>query len=193
MFDIPCVIFAGGKSSRMGEDKALLPFGDAPTMTQYQYNKLSNWFSKVYISCKSRDKFSFEADFIEDEDSNYSPLSGFVTLFDKLEEERFFVISVDTPFISQHICETIIKADTNDVDATVAQLDNKFQPLCGIYHRSLHKQFLLMQEQNLHKLTFLLQQSKTKAVPFNDQKSFLNLNNKQHYTQALEIINSALL
>ncbi|HIP14156.1 MAG TPA: molybdenum cofactor guanylyltransferase, partial [Sulfurimonas autotrophica] len=26
MFDIPCVIFAGGKSSRMGENKTLLPF-----------------------------------------------------------------------------------------------------------------------------------------------------------------------
>ncbi|MFY4863348.1 NTP transferase domain-containing protein, partial [Aliarcobacter butzleri] len=26
-FEIPCVILSGGKSSRMGEDKSLLPFG----------------------------------------------------------------------------------------------------------------------------------------------------------------------
>ncbi len=30
--DIPLVIFAGGKSSRMGKDKALLPFGGYSTL-----------------------------------------------------------------------------------------------------------------------------------------------------------------
>lgn len=40
LLDIPCVIFAGGKSSRMGEDKALLPFGNFKTLTQYQLTRL---------------------------------------------------------------------------------------------------------------------------------------------------------
>jgi len=35
------IIFAGGKSSRMGRDKALLPFGGYDTLTEYQYRRLS--------------------------------------------------------------------------------------------------------------------------------------------------------
>jgi molybdopterin-guanine dinucleotide biosynthesis protein A len=44
-----CVIFAGGKSSRMGEDKSLLPFGTFSSLAEYQYNRLSNIFDIVYI------------------------------------------------------------------------------------------------------------------------------------------------
>ncbi|MDP1784432.1 MAG: NTP transferase domain-containing protein, partial [Sulfuricurvum sp.] len=41
LFDLPCILFAGGKSSRMGSDKSLLPFGGYPTLAQYQYERLS--------------------------------------------------------------------------------------------------------------------------------------------------------
>jgi len=67
MFNIPCVIFAGGKSSRMGENKALLPFAGFETLTEYQYTRLSKIFSSVYISCKDKSIFSFDANFIEDD------------------------------------------------------------------------------------------------------------------------------
>jgi len=62
---MPAVIFAGGKSSRMGKDKALLPFADCNTLSEFQYNKLTSLFDKVYISSKE-DKFDFEATVITD-------------------------------------------------------------------------------------------------------------------------------
>jgi len=56
--DIACVILAGGKSSRMGEDKALLPFGYSPTLTQYQLKKFQDYFKDLYISTKDKNKYS---------------------------------------------------------------------------------------------------------------------------------------
>ena len=56
--DIPLIIFAGGKSSRMGEDKALLPFGGYPTLTQFQYIKLRKNFQNIYISAKNLDSIT---------------------------------------------------------------------------------------------------------------------------------------
>jgi len=70
MFQIPCVIFAGGKSSRMGEDKSLLPFGSFSTLTEFQLNRLQKMFKNIYISCKKSSKFDFNADFIEDISQN---------------------------------------------------------------------------------------------------------------------------
>ena len=190
MYDIPCVIFAGGKSSRMGEDKALLPFDGFDTLTQYQIDKLSKLFTNLYISCKTKEKFDFDANFIEDVKTNniYAPTAGFIAVFETLKCESFFAISVDTPFIDEKIISTILQADTTDYDATVASLNSKIQPMCGIYHKSLLTEFKKMLKEDNHKLGYLLKNSTTTIVDFKDDKAFLNLNNPQEYKQALKLI-----
>ncbi|WP_373073487.1 molybdenum cofactor guanylyltransferase MobA [Sulfurimonas sp.] len=190
MFDIPCVIFAGGKSSRMGEDKALLPFGGFDTLTQYQLNKLQKLFKNVYISCKTKDKFDFSAEFIEDvkSDNTFAPTAGFIAVFETLQCEKFFAISVDTPFIDSDIISAIIDIDKDDSDATIATLDSKLQPMCGIYHKSLLDELKKMLETDNHKLGFLLKNSNVTYVDFKEEKLFLNLNNQQEYKQALNLI-----
>jgi len=59
------IIFAGGKSSRMGRDKALLPFGEYSTLCEYQYQRLAKIFETVHISTKEA-KFDFDAPLIYD-------------------------------------------------------------------------------------------------------------------------------
>lgn len=190
MIDIPCVIFAGGKSSRMGEDKALLPFGGFSTLTEFQFNRLGKLFKNVYISCKMQNKFHFNATFIEDIPTTdvYAPTLGFLAMYKYLESEKVFVISVDTPFIKEEDIITLIKSDQNDVDATIATLNGNIQPMCGIYHRSLEKHFINMFNNDNHKLGLLLKNSQTTYVNFRDETSFLNLNNPQEYQKALTLV-----
>lgn len=190
MLDIPCVIFAGGKSSRMGEDKALLSFGAFNTLTQFQLSQLSKIFKSVYISCKDKNKFDFNANFIEDIKTNsvFAPTAGFVAIFDALECESFFTISVDSPFITKEIIQTLVKNDSLGVDATIATLNGKAQPMCGIYHRSLKEKFKNMLENDNHKLGLLLKNSNTIFIDFKDEKAFLNLNHPSEYKEALTLI-----
>ncbi|MDA7818088.1 molybdenum cofactor guanylyltransferase MobA [Sulfurimonas sp.] len=190
MIDIPCVIFAGGKSSRMGEDKALLPFGGFDTLTQYQLTKLSKIFKTVYISCKDKSKFDFHANFIEDirTDSVFAPTAGFVSIYKTLHVEKFFVLSVDSPFVEEAEIKNLIESDTMQVDATIAKTKFGIQPMCGLYHNTLKDKFVEMLESNNHKIGFLLQQSNTVFVDFEDEKPFLNLNNPDEYKKALELI-----
>mgnify|MGYP003441403126 FL=1 len=60
-FEIPCVILSGGKSSRMGEDKSLLPFSSSNSLIEFQFNRLKPHFKDIYISSKN-DKFDFLKD-----------------------------------------------------------------------------------------------------------------------------------
>ena len=190
MFDIPCVIFAGGRSSRMGEDKSLLPFGSSPTLTQYQLQKLQKLFNNVYISCKTKDKFDFNANFIEDIPTQniFAPTTGFVAIFKELTDENIFVISVDSPFITDREINKIIDADDSSLDATIAITDVGVQPMCGIYHRSVERGFIEMLENDNHKLNFLLKNSNTKYIHFKNEQPFLNLNNPDEYKQALTLV-----
>ena len=190
MYDIPCVIFAGGKSSRMGEDKALLPFASFPTLTEYQYARLSESFTHVYISCKDASNFNFKAKFIEDDKSNilFAPTAGFVASYKALHTNSFFALSVDAPFIDENIISRLIDADRVEFDATIAKTKEGVQPLCGIYHRSLEKEFARMQKENNHKLGLLLKNSHTNYCFFEDSKAFLNMNHPEDYQKALQLL-----
>ena len=189
MITIPCIIFAGGKSSRMGEDKSLLPFGGFDTLTEFQLSKFSKIFKDVYISCKSSDKFDFDAKFIEDVKTQdvFAPTAGFVAMFEKLQADRFFVVSVDAPFIGENEIRELLEADKKDSDATIAKTSFGIQPMCGIYHRSLEKEFICMLENDSHKLGQLLKTHKTTFKIFEDEEPFLNLNYPHEYKQALAL------
>ncbi|WP_345992831.1 molybdenum cofactor guanylyltransferase MobA [Sulfurimonas sp. HSL-1716] len=195
MTDIPCVIFAGGKSSRMGEDKALLPFGGYPTLIQFQYERLKKIFTNLYISCKSSDKFDFlkeneKANLIEDikTDGIYAPTTGFVALFDALHTQQVFILSVDAPFVGKTEIEEILKHKDEGFDAVIAKTPQGIHPMCGLYSKNLHADFKAMLTNNEHKLGKLLKDSHTLYVDFKDEETFLNLNNKNEYAAALKIL-----
>ncbi len=186
---MPCVIFAGGKSSRMLEDKSLLPFGDFDTLIEYQYTKLSKIFTDVYISSKN-DNFSFTCKTILDEKNVYAPTIGFVSIFSALHVEKVFVLSVDTPFVGINEIKRIVDMDETNFDATIAKTAFGSHPLCGIYHRSLEGEFQKMVDKDNHKLGFLLKGSKTYWVEFEEEEAFSNLNYPHEYQEALLRVSS---
>ncbi len=190
MFDIPCIIFAGGKSSRMGEDKSLLPFGGFSTLTEFQLYRLSKIFKTVYISCKDKKKFDFQANYIEDIKTNsvYAPTAGFLAIYKGLQADSFFALSVDAPFVGEAEIAKILEADSTNIDATIAKTAFGMQPMCGIYHRSLENDFMKMFKENNHKLGFLLKNSKTNFIYFDEEEPFLNLNHSYEYQAALHLI-----
>ena len=194
MFDIPCVIFAGGRSSRMGEDKALLPFDGFDTLTEFQLTRLKKIFKTVYISCKSKDKFNAfkldDAKYIYDAKGSevYAPTAGFIGVFKALKEDSFFALSVDAPFVSKNEISKLISCDAKSNDATIAKTEFGVQPMCGIYHRSLENTFKEMLQTNNHKLGLLLKSSNTNYIAFSNNKAFLNLNKPQDYKEALNLI-----
>ena len=173
----------------MGRDKSLLPFASYDTLTEYQLQRLQKIFKSVYISCKDKNKFDFQATFIEDIDSKdiYAPTTGFLAIYKQLKVESFFVLSVDTPFITEQEINLLVKKDKESFDATIAVTEKGLQPMCGIYHYTLEKEFQKMFEQNNHKLGFLLKHSNTNYVKFSSE-SFMNLNFIDEYEQALQKI-----
>jgi molybdopterin-guanine dinucleotide biosynthesis protein A len=181
------VIFAGGKSSRMKQDKALLPFGGYNTLTEYQYQRLSKIFNRVYISAKSN-KFDFNADMIFDKNTQiFSPLIGIISIFETLDLDEVFIISVDIPFISEEIIQKLYKNSSIEHDIVVAKSKNGIEPLCGIYRRDVLEVAKANLENNIHKLKALLNSLNTKVVDFNLKDEFLNLNTPQIYNSSLNL------
>lgn len=186
MTNIPCIIIAGGKSSRMGCDKALLPFSSSPTLSEFQYKRLSNFFKKTYISCKSSDKFNFEANFIEDiEYEDSAPFIALISIFEELEDEYVFVLSVDTPFFGIEDFKTLHDNLENE-DAIVAKTKDGYQPLCAIYKKTSLPILKSLTKERKYRFSGLYDKIKVKYIEFENDKSFDNLNYYDDYKKAVE-------
>jgi len=185
---IPAVVFAGGKSSRMGTDKAQLPFDTYNTMAEYQYRRLSELFEHVYLSSKS-DKFDFQPKVIKDQYETFSPLVGIVSLFETLKDNLLFVLSVDAPFVDETVIGILLDRWKGE-DAVVARSAGKVQPLCALYSRTILPLAKLEMEKGNHKLVALLEKADTAYVDFGESEIFLNLNHPHEYEKAQKLISS---
>lgn len=178
------VIVAGGKSSRMQQDKSLLPFGGFSTLSEYQYHRLSSYFDNLYISAKFN-KFEFPLLLIADRYEASSPLVAIVSIFETIDEDEVFILSVDSPFISIEIIERLYqKARVSTADIIVAKSHNGIEPLCAIYRRTIlpiAQEFL---SKDNHRLGGVFDSLDTLTVEIEDKKAFANLNYPKDYEEA---------
>ncbi|RXJ85172.1 molybdenum cofactor guanylyltransferase MobA [Arcobacter cloacae] len=190
MIDIPCVILCGGKSSRMKEDKTLLPFFNSNSLAQFQYDRLKLHFQNIYISSKTN-KFDFinEENLILDENKEvFSPILALDTIFKRFYNQKIFIITVDSPFVSIESIKSLIK-NSNDVDICVAKTEDKVHNLCGVFDSNISLTIKYMINQDIHKINYLIKQNKFKIIDFPIDNEFMNINNPDDYKKSLSYIN----
>ena len=180
---------AGGKSSRMQKDKALLPFGGFDSLAEYQYQRLKPYFDNIYISSKNN-KFNFSTDIIEDCYESSSPLVALVSVFETLKDKEVFVLSVDAPFVSVETIEKLYQKGHQDTDADiiVAESPTGREPLCAIYRNSTLKVAKRLLNNNQHRLQGLLNEVKIRKVKIEKTREFMNLNYLTEYEEAKSLL-----
>lgn len=190
MIDMPCVILCGGKSSRMKEDKTLLPFFNSNSLAQFQYDRLKLHFQNIYISSKTN-KFNFinEKNLILDENKEiFSPILALDTIFKKINNQKIFIITVDSPFVTIESIKELIK-NSVDVDVCVAKTEDKVHNLCGVFDSNISITIQSMLSDDIHKINYLIKQNKFKIIEFINHNEFMNINNPEDYKKSLSYIN----
>jgi molybdopterin-guanine dinucleotide biosynthesis protein A len=183
--DIPLVIVAGGKSSRMKQDKTLLPFGGFDSLVSYQINRFKNYFKNIYISTKEQDKFGKEFEYIIDKNNTFAPTIAIKSAFNQLKSDNIFFLSVDSPFVS---IDTISKLINNHNSIVTIAKTEFSHALCGVYSSSFQNILEKYIEDDFHKLNFMLKNIDTNYIKFDNEDEFLNLNYPDDYQKALSKI-----
>jgi molybdopterin-guanine dinucleotide biosynthesis protein A len=181
---VACVILAGGKSSRMKQDKTLLPFGGFSTLCEYQYARMGELFSHVYISAKSGEKFPFAADFILDGEAGFAPTYALKKILETVRENAVFVMAVDMPFLREQTITALTGAYEEGDDAVIAKEAGTVHTLCGIYAKSILPLLDAAVREDKHKLQLILEAAHTRYVEIDDPRSFVNLNYPDEYEAA---------
>ncbi len=181
------VILAGGKSSRMGEDKSLMPFGGYNSMVEYQYRRLETLFKNVYISAKDN-KFDFDANIILDRYPQSSPMVAIASILEELNDD-FFLISVDMPLLSFDAINTLLEAYNRDkkCDIYVLESPNGLEPTATIYTKNILKKIENNLKNGIHRLNYLINSSDKVAIKWNNYLEFININDKKSYNLAIKL------
>jgi molybdopterin-guanine dinucleotide biosynthesis protein A len=181
--DIMPVILAGGKSSRMGRNKALVTFGEKPLLS-VAAEKLTAWFgaSPLLVTNEKEMYASFKLPMVSDIFLNAGPLGGIHAALSAALKPHIFVFACDMPFLREDLLEVMAKLAPL-YDLVVPCTKGKLEPLHAIYavtclpiieeylKRGEKKIIVFFPDMNARYLT------ETEIAPFSaDGKVFMNIN-----------------
>ena len=184
------IILAGGKSQRMGKDKALLPWGNA-TLIEHVIKTLQPLVDELIVAVDDATRFRFlHAQVVEDLLPCAHALGGIYTGLVRASHERCFVCACDMPFVNPRFVR-FLAGESDNCDIVVPKTTQGFQMLHAIYTKSaletieaqIHARRWGLQALVLRVRARIIEQD-TIAIYDPDGASFVNLNSPDDYSRA---------
>jgi len=131
------VIQAGGKSSRMGSDKALMPFLGHPLIERV-IKRVYHLADEVLITTNFPAEYRFlKLPLIPDKIPGRGALGGLYTAIEAAQHPLVAVIACDLPFANAEILSLAQRTlDNPNIDAAIPQTKHGLEPLHAVYRRA---------------------------------------------------------
>jgi len=127
-------VLAGGKSTRMGQDKAALSL-HGPTLLETALATVRSVAGQVFI-LGSAELYSTYGPTIADIFPECGPLGGIHAALSSTKTQFNLVLAVDTPFLSSELLRYISeRALASGAAVTAPEIHAYPQPLCAVYSR----------------------------------------------------------
>lgn len=190
MTDLTAFVLAGGKSSRMGEDKAFIKFKGS-TLLNRALQLASQVASEVRI-VGAIEKFSGFAKTVPDIFAGRGPLGGIHAALRSTDTGFNLIMAVDTPLMAPEFLRYLRdQAFASMALVTVPHVNGRVQPLCAIYRREFAEpaEALLASGQNKIDLLFrpeitrIITQDEIERLAF-PLAMFDNLNTREELDRA---------
>jgi molybdopterin-guanine dinucleotide biosynthesis protein A/molybdopterin converting factor small subunit len=209
------VVLTGGKSSRMGRPKALLPFDGEPLIV-HTVRKLEHLFSEIIVVAAAGEQFvelssllrsqpdqpnelsepnkpnEPKVTLVRDQVAYQGPVAGIYYGLQEAHGAIGFVTSCDVPFIDLRLISYLISQITN-YDVVVPYWQERFQPLFAVYRREVAPLLKDQLERGELRPISLYKKVRTREVGPDEIRrfdaeglSFLNMNSPEDYQAALK-------
>ncbi|MDH3989236.1 MAG: molybdenum cofactor guanylyltransferase [Gammaproteobacteria bacterium] len=131
------LVLAGGKSRRMGSDKAALVSG-GETQLGRAVKLLTAHVDRVFVSTsasQANDPVRRDFDQIVDRYEDMGPIAGILSAMDMETEVSWLVLACDLPNIDESTIDYLLENASADHPATAFRsvVDDMPEPLCAIY------------------------------------------------------------
>jgi len=187
---VTAFILAGGKSSRMGQDKAFLQIGGR-TLLARALEAASAVTASVRI-VGDAEKFAAFGPVVEDVYRERGPLAGIHAALTSTHTDLNLIVAVDLPFLQPSFLHyLIVQGHESKALVVVPRAGGGLQPLCAAYHRRFAEVAERALRAGRNKIDLLFAEVHTRVVEPEElerngyaQEMFRNLNTRQDWETA---------
>jgi len=190
--DRSAIILAGGRSSRMGQAKALLPFAGEPLIAHIVRSLKELFADVVVVVAPDQEIPALPVTLVRDEVAYQGPVSGIYHGLKAAKSDVSFVGSCDVPFLNRTLISYLC-SQIRDHDVVVPYWEGRYQPLFAIYKKSVMPYLHAQLQRGELRPIFLFDKVRTRKIDEEeirrfdpDGLSFLNMNTPEDYEAALQ-------
>lgn len=205
------IIVAGGRSSRMGQDKALLEI-DGATMLERTYTTLQQAAQRVVVVTRDNQGYGLSGmETVSDVFPGMGPLSGIHAGLSASTTEWGMVVACDMPFVQPEVLHDLLAVTKKwtelqgtrepALQAVIPSMDGRIHPLLAVYHRSVLPSAEECLRSGRLRLTDWLDKLNVRYATVEDlpgvsedmwHKAVFNMNNPQDYQLAIEQLKQSI-
>ena len=201
--DISCVVLAGGKGLRLGQDKALETIGNK-NLLHWVVSYLSLFKSNIIIVTAEKQSLSQLTDYpqlriVTDAYPDKGPLAGIYTGLATSDSLHNLVVACDMPFLNYALLDYILQISA-DFDLVIPRLGDMVEPLHAVYSKTCLPPIKSLLEQgnlSIRGLFSLVRVRYVEATEINrfdpEHLSFFNINTEADLDKARQMIKRCLL
>ena len=190
--DITLIVAAGGKSTRMGQDKRFLPLDGEPLLARTLRKGRAAGFHSIVLAAEGtrEDLTTLAAEYgamlVADEIPAQGPAAAIAAGLPAAETEWSLVLSGDMPFYDFELVRALLSAAEGDTQVVLPTLSGYWQPLAALYRRDAGAVFGTAIARGDRKLGVILRGLAVCEVPLTvDAGLFFNVNTPAAYRLAL--------
>jgi molybdenum cofactor guanylyltransferase len=181
--EFDAVLLAGGKSTRMGVDKAGVLIQGEPLWRRQLATLRALGPSEIFISGRETGPYAGEGfEILKDAYQECGPLAGLEAALSRTSKPRLLVLAIDLPAMRADFLARLVELAIRHGRSVVPQNGNRFEPLAAVYSKSTHglvTECLQSNDYSLQRFTRLaIQRSLAEPHPLSpeDEPLFRNVN-----------------
>lgn len=196
--EITGVLFAGGESKRMGQNKAFLEIGGKPLLER-NLEVLDSICSEVLISCREPEQYSgYGYQAVADQIKGKGPMGGMYSVLPVAKYDYVFVAACDMPFLNSEAIAYIYE-QIEDYKLVLPYVRDRLHPLHAFYHKKVFKvvekrikedklRLFDIADECRHKIVNISEEMEGSMLKEMIEESFLNVNTPQEWELILQKI-----
>ncbi len=190
--DVTAFVLAGGKSTRMGREKARLELGGRTLLERAL--KLASSAAAETIIVGGRADFEAYGRVVEDVYPGQGPLGGIHAALEATSTEFNLILAVDTPFLEPRFLKYLVdQARESGAVVTLPRTADGFHPLAAVYRRAFCETAERALREGRNKIDALFAEVETRILEAADLEKlafapaiFENLNTPEDVERARE-------
>lgn len=184
---LSAIILAGGQSSRMGRDKALIPLGKVPLLRQICEIAL-DCANPVYVVTPWPEKYQiilpencciFQELPLPNETKSHGPLVAFAQGLTQVETDWVLLLACDLPLLQANVLQDWARRLENvplDAIALLPHQSKGWEPLCGFWRRQCLPLLTNFINEGGRSFQHFLAQHPVQELPVTDTQVLFNCN-----------------